>query len=278
MELKQGSKSIAEYEAQFTELAHFAPHMVDADYKKARQFVGGLRDPIVDKINVLKLPTYVDVLDRALIAERNVTNRKQNFEWKDKKQNFNKGTTSMSKKFKPGSSGNSGSSQSVNSTPACTTCEKKHGGVCYRMMEACYQCGKIGHMAKDCTKSRPNGNRGATSSIGSAPTTKPATTPSTTRSEQRQGRVFALVPGDTQNTEAVVSGIISICGKPTYTLIDYGSMHSFISMAFAETWNRPMETLNYILCLASPTGGSMLCSTIFTACELFLGNATLYAD
>ncbi|XP_028080958.1 uncharacterized protein LOC114282475 [Camellia sinensis] len=153
MELKQGSKSIAEYEAQFTELAHFAPHMVDADYKKARQFEGGLRDPILDKINVLKLPTYVDVLGRALIAERNVTNRKQNFEWKGRKQNFNKGTTSMSKKFKPGSSGNTGSSQSVNSTPACTTCGKEHGGVCYRMMGACYQCGKIGHMAKDCTQS-----------------------------------------------------------------------------------------------------------------------------
>ena len=29
MELKQGNKSIAEYEAQFIELARFAPHMVD---------------------------------------------------------------------------------------------------------------------------------------------------------------------------------------------------------------------------------------------------------
>ncbi|XP_028097039.1 uncharacterized protein LOC114296912 [Camellia sinensis] len=42
MELKQGNKSIAEYEAQFIELARFAPHMVDTNYKKARQFQGGL--------------------------------------------------------------------------------------------------------------------------------------------------------------------------------------------------------------------------------------------
>ncbi|XP_028090324.1 uncharacterized protein LOC114290592 [Camellia sinensis] len=76
MELKQGNKSITEDEAQFTELARFAPHMVYTDYKKARQFEGGLRDPILDKINVLKLLTYVDTLDRALIAERNVANRK----------------------------------------------------------------------------------------------------------------------------------------------------------------------------------------------------------
>ncbi|XP_028095885.1 uncharacterized protein LOC114295786 [Camellia sinensis] len=85
MELKQGNKSIAEYKAQFTKLACFAPNMVDTNYKKARQFEGRLCDPTLDKINVFKLPTYVDVLDRALIAERNVASRKQNFEWKGRK-------------------------------------------------------------------------------------------------------------------------------------------------------------------------------------------------
>ncbi|XP_028053098.1 uncharacterized protein LOC114257526 [Camellia sinensis] len=184
----------------------------------------------------------------------------------------------MSKKFKSGSSDNTGSSQSGNSTPACTTCGKKHGGVCYCATEACYHCKKFGHIAKDCTQPRQSGNRGATSSIRSTSTTKPVAASTATRNDQRQERVFALIPGDTQNTEAVVSGTISICGKLVYTLIDFGSTHSFISMAFAETLNRPMETLNYILCVASPTGGSMLCSTVFIACELFLENATLYAD
>ncbi|XP_028114599.1 uncharacterized protein LOC114312563 [Camellia sinensis] len=34
-ERKQGKMSVAEYKAKFTELARFAPHMVDTDYKKA---------------------------------------------------------------------------------------------------------------------------------------------------------------------------------------------------------------------------------------------------
>ncbi|XP_028121010.1 uncharacterized protein LOC114318341 [Camellia sinensis] len=106
MELKQGNKSVAKYETQLTELAHFTPHMVDTDYKKARQFEGGLRDPILDRVNVLKLPTYVDLLDRALIAEGNVANRKQNFEWKGRRQNFNKGKTLTKKKLKSGNSNN----------------------------------------------------------------------------------------------------------------------------------------------------------------------------
>ncbi|XP_028092598.1 uncharacterized protein LOC114292774 [Camellia sinensis] len=41
-ELKQGRMSVDEYEAKFTELARFAPHMVDTDYKKARKFEGRL--------------------------------------------------------------------------------------------------------------------------------------------------------------------------------------------------------------------------------------------
>ncbi|XP_028094273.1 uncharacterized protein LOC114294348 [Camellia sinensis] len=68
MELKPNNMSVAEYEAKFTELDRFIPHMVDTNYKKARHFEGGLRDDILDKVNVLKLETYIDVLDRAIIS------------------------------------------------------------------------------------------------------------------------------------------------------------------------------------------------------------------
>ncbi|XP_028058862.1 uncharacterized protein LOC114262691 [Camellia sinensis] len=70
--LKQGNKTVVEYEAQFAELACFAPHMVDTDYKNARKFEGGLWNAILDRINVLKLPIYVDVLERAVMAEGNI--------------------------------------------------------------------------------------------------------------------------------------------------------------------------------------------------------------
>ncbi|XP_028087675.1 uncharacterized protein LOC114288367 [Camellia sinensis] len=68
MELKQNNMTVAEYKAKFTKLARFAPHMVDTDYKKVRHFEGGLLDDILEKVNVLKLETYIDVLDRAIIS------------------------------------------------------------------------------------------------------------------------------------------------------------------------------------------------------------------
>mgnify|MGYP003702931319 CR=1 FL=1 len=72
MELKQNNMTVAEYEAKFTELARFSPHVVDTDYKKARHFERGLRDDILEKVNVLKLETYIEVLDQAIISEVNI--------------------------------------------------------------------------------------------------------------------------------------------------------------------------------------------------------------
>ncbi|XP_028084193.1 uncharacterized protein LOC114285342 [Camellia sinensis] len=75
--LKQGRISVAEYEAWFTELARFAPHMVDMDYKKARKFEGGLDLDILDRVGVLNLPTYVNVLDKALMAKANLVAKRK---------------------------------------------------------------------------------------------------------------------------------------------------------------------------------------------------------
>ncbi|XP_028115585.1 uncharacterized protein LOC114313397 [Camellia sinensis] len=84
--LIQGSLTVAEYEAKFTELARFAPHMVDTHYKKARKFDNCLRNDILERVNVLKLPTYVDVLDRALMSKANMANRgKPLADWKAKR-------------------------------------------------------------------------------------------------------------------------------------------------------------------------------------------------
>ncbi|XP_028079904.1 uncharacterized protein LOC114281592 [Camellia sinensis] len=76
-QLKHGTMLVAEYESKFTKVARYAPHMVDTDYKKARKFEGGLNVEILDRINVLKLLKYVDVLDQTIIAKANVAALKQ---------------------------------------------------------------------------------------------------------------------------------------------------------------------------------------------------------
>ncbi|XP_042505695.1 uncharacterized protein LOC122082302 [Macadamia integrifolia] len=65
LQLKQGSNPLSEYVQKFQELSIFAPHVVDTDERKARQFERGLSPHIQDSIIILKLSTYKDMLERA---------------------------------------------------------------------------------------------------------------------------------------------------------------------------------------------------------------------
>ncbi|XP_028066990.1 uncharacterized protein LOC114269809 [Camellia sinensis] len=204
--------SVAEYVAKFTELARFAPHMVDTDYKKARKFEGGLDLDILDRVGVLNLPTYVNVFDRALMAEAILVVKRRALapitEWKGKRSGFSfkkNRSIGMNKKLNTGSS--SSSSQSSGSTHVCTQCGMRHRGVCYRVSGTCFRCGKTSHMIRDYPIGSENTNRPvASSAAGSASGSKANVKPNTGKEPLRQGRVFVLVPGDVQNTESVVSG------------------------------------------------------------------------
>ncbi|XP_028110416.1 uncharacterized protein LOC114308919 [Camellia sinensis] len=211
-ELKQGRTSVAEYEAKFTELARFAPHMVDTNYKKAQKFDGGLDLEVFDRVGVLKLPTYVEVLDRSLMAEATLATMKQSkapatttTDWRGKMSGycFTRGRSHVSKKQNTGST--SSSSQSSGPIPVCSDCGRRHRGVCYRVFGAYFRCGKTGHVVKDCPLGSENTSRPMESSAGFASTAKTIAKANTGKEPLRQGRVFALVPGDVQNTDTVVS-------------------------------------------------------------------------
>ena len=58
-----------DYEGSFTNLAKCAPHLVAIDEIRARRFEDRLRHEIRRAIRPLVLPTYTDVIDRAIIVE-----------------------------------------------------------------------------------------------------------------------------------------------------------------------------------------------------------------
>ncbi|KAF7129456.1 hypothetical protein RHSIM_Rhsim10G0110100 [Rhododendron simsii] len=61
--------TVAQYEAEFTTFAHYAPHLIPDENMKARRFEGGLNPDLCKLGKSLKLPTYAEVLDWSLMLE-----------------------------------------------------------------------------------------------------------------------------------------------------------------------------------------------------------------
>nr|XP_010934820.1 uncharacterized protein LOC105054890 [Elaeis guineensis] len=60
--LKQKGMSVTEYEAKFTELAKFAPRLVDGEQERIHKFEMGLKTEIRKQMVPYKLTTYADVI------------------------------------------------------------------------------------------------------------------------------------------------------------------------------------------------------------------------
>lgn len=72
MFLSEGDMSVAEYQGKFEELMRFAPGIIPTEASKAKKFEDGLNPEIREKVSILKLQRYSEVVDRTLIAERSI--------------------------------------------------------------------------------------------------------------------------------------------------------------------------------------------------------------
>ena len=72
LELKQGTMTVIEYVARFTELAHFADDYVATDMAKVRRFENGLKLSIRGRIVRLRLQDMDSMVGTALTIKRQI--------------------------------------------------------------------------------------------------------------------------------------------------------------------------------------------------------------
>ena len=61
---------VARYEAKFTESSRFALQLIAKKEEKALKFQDGLKPYLNNKISILKLSVYLEVVNKALITEK----------------------------------------------------------------------------------------------------------------------------------------------------------------------------------------------------------------
>ncbi|XP_026451394.1 uncharacterized protein LOC113351666 [Papaver somniferum] len=72
MQLTQRNMTVAQYQAKFEELSRFAIHLVENEELKAFKFQEGLRPSIKGRLSILKITSYIEIVERAMIAERDI--------------------------------------------------------------------------------------------------------------------------------------------------------------------------------------------------------------
>ncbi|GJY65820.1 retrotransposon protein, putative, ty3-gypsy subclass [Tanacetum coccineum] len=150
-----------------------------------------------------------------------------------------------------GSSSQSGYSDYA-SSPPCNICGKLHPGkACHRATGACFECGEVGHLAKDCKK-------GSTSSRGNR-NNKPHAT---------NGRVFALTTDQAANAPGTISGTLYMYDRDVFVLFDTGATHSVVSLAFSKHIKVPSTLLDYALSISTPMKNNVVIGHEYRDCPL----------
>ncbi|XP_020696687.2 uncharacterized protein LOC110109828, partial [Dendrobium catenatum] len=133
LRLVQGSKTVMQYEAEFTALARYAPQLVSTSAEKCYRF------PLRNRTTRKRFGGEASGSD---------SSGKRRFV-----AGSGSGVTIFDSRRSGGSSGtatSTTSSGSVSMAPVCQNCGRRHFGQCYRMAGLCFRCGQPGHRIAEC--------------------------------------------------------------------------------------------------------------------------------
>ncbi|XP_073029381.1 uncharacterized protein [Primulina eburnea] len=196
LNLKQGSMSVDAYQQKFFELLPFAPHISGSSEAKYDHFLQGLNQEIFDRVTVCDNPTSYDgLVNRCRQAEislqrgRSILSSRPPNTLSPRSQSFKKSGSSSS----GSGSRSSGVFRFGKKKVSCVHCGKNHPSEqCRSAAGACFQCGEMGHLKKNCPQLRGGAGSGSGSQTTVQQRTQGQAVGGSNLRPRAQGQVFAL--------------------------------------------------------------------------------------
>ncbi|XP_070032888.1 uncharacterized protein [Nicotiana tomentosiformis] len=264
--------SVTEYEMDFTKLAEYVPYLMPTEREKVRRFIEGLNPHMAEDMT-----SYHD--DKTYLQVVNIATRKEAFDKiaREARDNSKKARTTgiysgflvggknmnhsahiqstthsspypsplrhgqQSKGQAPNGQSSTRQGQPRLSYPICPSCSKRDPGKCL-----------LGHkvapppVQASNTQARRGANRGGAQGGGG------------------RDRFYAFL--DRQNVEAsnrVITGILSVCGRLAYVLVDPSSTFSYVSPYSCVEFGKAPEKLGVPFEVSTPIGEYVKVEYIF---------------
>nr|XP_033509424.1 uncharacterized protein LOC117274292 [Nicotiana tomentosiformis] len=285
--------SVTEYEMDFTKLAEYVPYLMPTEREKVRRFIEGLNPHMAEDMT-----SYHD--DKTYLQVVNIATRKEAFDKiaREARDNSKKARTTgiysgflvggknmnhsahiqstthsspypsplrhgqQSKGQAPNGQSSTRQGQPRLSYPICPSCSKRDPGKCLLGHKGCFHCHDTGHIKRDFPL--------LGQALGKTPTRE--TTSMARRGANRGGaqggggrdRFYAFL--DRQNVEAsnrVITGILSVCGRLAYVLVDPSSTFSYVSPYSCVEFGKAPEKLGVPFEVSTPIGEYVKVEYIF---------------
>ncbi|KAI3753610.1 hypothetical protein L2E82_25669 [Cichorium intybus] len=267
LRLQQGMRSVQEYTTEFNEKAKFAAHQQIVEAAKSRE-------------------KELRMQDNEKKGDQGSGGQKR--KWEGKQEGSSQKQPVPSYQFR------SDSRKTENKW--CERHRRKHAGNCDTSTPSlmCYQCGKTGHMDRDCLeKSRVCFNCGESGHIH-PDCPKPRTdsrheTPRAGRGDNRgdrrdrgggkvRTRAFQMTVEEARDRPDVITGIFSLNSLRAPMVFDTDASISFISVPFASRINVPVSKMSESLIVDVADGRDVIVNSQYINCRLEINGISFLID
>ncbi|KAI3768113.1 hypothetical protein L2E82_18545 [Cichorium intybus] len=233
----------------------FAEHQINTEKRKIDKYVWGLKTRIREIVQPLQLSSFRQVVDRATERETELQRQEEEKKVSETKRKEEEQPWMPQKKSQQTGSNFKGKGPREEAK-WCEKCRKKHFGSCRTVVLSlgCRNCGKHGHIARDCRADRRGAGRKEIR-------------------DERSGRTsgIASIPDDREEAREktdVVTGIFALNSIPVYVIFDPGATHCFVSTSMMPRLNIPLTPIDEILEVAVADGRYVSVSEHIEGCQL----------